>query len=496
MIKKWCIGLVVVFLSFWGGRVLASQSILNRIKHKVSEFTLPNGMRFVVMKRQNVPVVSFVTIVGVGSVCEKTGETGISHILEHMAFKGTPDIGTKDWKKERILLKEVDNAYKKWFYCSLKKGRGECVKERKTFERLKKEADSLVIPNEFSKIIEQNGGEDLNAQTSSDYTMYFCSLPANRVELWFYMESDRLKHPVWREFYTEKKVIREERRMRIDTSPMGKLIEAFRATSFIAHPYRHPTIGWDSDIVAITISDLERYYRTYYVPQNIVIAIVGDVDVKEIRSLAVRYFGDIKRGDNPPVIYTTEPPQSGPRQVVVYDSAQPIYLRGYHIPAYGSRDYLALELLSSILSQGRSSRLYRDLVLNKKIALSISTSTGFPGEKYPSLFVFFAIPNRGVSLDEVSRAIDGEIELIKKKGVSEEEIRRAYIINKADIVRDMQSNLGMAQDLAYYEMIGGSWQKVFSDVEDIEKISPQEVKRVAQKYLIEKNMTEARLVSK
>jgi len=475
---------------------LASQDILTRVEHNITEFTLPNGMRFVVMKRKNAPVVSFVTIVGVGSVCEKTGETGISHILEHMAFKGTPHIGTKDWKKEKVLLKEVDKAYKDWFYCSLKKGKEECTKERNTFEKLKKEADSLVIPNEFSKIIEQNGGEDLNAQTSSDYTMYFCSLPANRVELWFYLESDRLKNPVWREFYTEKEVIREERRMRIDTSPMGKLIESFRATAFIAHPYRHPTIGWDSDIVAITISDLEKYYRTYYVPQNIAIAIVGDVDVARIKALALKYFGDMKKGPNPPIIYTTEPPQAGPRQVFVYDNAQPIYLRGYHIPAYGSRDYLALELLSSILSQGRSSRLYRDLVLNKKIALSISASTGFPGEKYPSLFVIFALPNRGVSLDKLSTAIDKEIELIKEKGVSEEEIKRAYIINKAEILREMQSNLGMAQDLAYYEMIGGSWKKVFSDVEEMGKISPEEVKKVAQKYLVKKNMTEARLVSK
>ena len=494
--RKWCLIFLIMFLWLRGGAALAKEGVLTKVEGEITEFTLPNGMKFIVMERHNAPVVSFVTVVGVGSVCEKTGETGISHILEHMAFKGTTHIGTKDWPRERILLKKEDEAYKKWFLCSLRHGKSSCSKEKEQFERLKAEADSLVIPNEFSKIIEQNGGEDLNAQTSSDYTMYFCSLPANRVELWFYMESDRLKNPVWREFYTEKEVIREERRMRIDTSPMGKLIEAFRATAFIAHPYRHPTIGWDSDIQAITISDLNRYYQKYYVPENIVIAIVGDVNPAYIKGLAEKYFGDIKRRPMPEPIYTMEPPQDGPREVEVYDNAQPIYLRGYHIPSYGSRDYLALEVLSSILSEGRSSRLYRDLVLNKKLALSISASTGFPGERYPCLFVIFAIPSKGVSLERLSHAIDEEIASVQKEGVTSQEIHRAYILSKADILRSMESNLGMAQELAYYEVIGGSWRHIFSDVKEMARITPEEIKEVACRYLVRENMTEARLISK
>jgi len=472
-----------------------NSTLMQKFKSKIHSFKLENGMTFVVMERKNSPVVSFVTFVKVGSVDEDS-LTGIAHIFEHMAFKGTKDIGTKDWHKEKKLLKQLDDAYKKLLFCknfNTNKDRCEIFEDK--FKKLLKEANSLVKHNEFSKIIEKNGGEDLNAGTSTDYTIYYCSLPSNKVELWFSLESDRLKNPVFREFYTEKEVIREERRMRVDTSPMGKLIENFRSIAFVAHPYGHPTIGWDSDIVATTTEDVEKFYKKYYVPQNITIAIVGDIDHQTVKKLAYIYFGSMKKSPDSPPVWTREPEQDAKKEITIYDNFNPMYIRGYHVPGYGSKDFLVLELLQDIFSAGRSSRLYSQLVLEKKLALSISAFNGFPGERYPCLFGIFAIPNKGVSLETLSKAIDREIEDIKKNGVKKEEIERAYTLEEASLLRELESNLGMAKELAYAQGIYGDWQRLFLDIEKIKNIHSEEIKRVIGKYFRPSNMIEARLIN-
>lgn len=468
---------------------------MDKLKQRIHSFTLKNGMTFVVMERKTSPVVSFVTFVKVGSVDEKTGHTGIAHIFEHMAFKGTKDIGTKDYSKEKVLLEKLDEAYKKYIKCrDLEKEEEKCRVYKEEFEKISHEANSLVKHNEFSKIIERNGGQDLNAGTSTDYTMYYCSLPANKLELWFSLESDRLKNPVFREFYTEKEVIREERRMRVDTSYMGKLVEVFRSIAFSAHPYGHPTIGWDSDIVHTTISDVKEFYRKYYVPQNITIAIVGDVDLNEIKRLAEIYFGDMKKGPDSPYVWTKEPKQTAKKEVLLYADAQPMYIRGYHVPGYGTKDYLALDLLEGILSNGRSSRLYSHLVLEKKLALSIFAFYGFPGERYSCLFGIYAIPNQGVSLDELSRAIDDELNDILKNGVTKQEIERAYTQEEANLLREMESNLGMARELAYAQSIYGDYTRLFSDLEKLKSVSSKDIQDVIKKYFVSSNMVEGRLV--
>ncbi len=470
---------------------------MNKLMQKIHSFKLKNGMTFVVMERKASPVVSFVTFVKVGSVDEPTGHTGIAHIFEHMAFKGTKDIGTKDWHREKILLEKLDNAYRDYIRCEdVEKDKDRCLVLKEKFHELLKEANSLVKHNEFSKIIEKNGGEDLNAGTATDYTLYYCSLPANKVELWFSLESDRLKNPVFREFYTEKEVIREERRMRVDTSPMGKLLEAFRALAFVAHPYKHPTIGWDSDIVHTTIRDVKEFYKKFYIPQNITIAIVGDVNLEEIKKLAHIYFSPFEKRPDSPYVWTKEPKQRAKREVVLYEDAHPMYIRGYHVPGYGSREYLALELLEAILSSGRSSRLYSHLVLQKKLALSISAFYGFPGERYPTLFGVYAIPNNGVSLDELGKAIDMELKDISKNGVSREEIDRAYTMEEADLLREMDSNLGMARELAYAQSIYGDWKKLFSDLSELKKVSSKDIQEVVKKYFVPENMIEAKLIKK
>ncbi len=495
MLKR--IILFVVYILFFNSILLygGDDNFMKQVMEKVHTFKLENGMQFVVMQREKTPVVSFVTFVKVGSVDEDIGHTGIAHIFEHMAFKGTKDIGTKDWKKEKVVLEELDNVYRKYIRCvNEDKSSDRCKLLKNKFNRLLEQADSYVIPNEFSKIIEKNGGEDLNAATSTDYTIYYCSFPSNKVELWFSLESDRLKNPVFREFYTEKEVIREERRMRIDTSPMGKLIEGFRSIAFSAHPYSHPTIGWDSDIINTTIKDVEEFYKKYYVPQNITIAIVGDVDIEEIKKFAQIYFGSIEKGDEPPIVYTKEPKQNAKKGITIFGNAQPIYVRGYHVPGYGDKDYVVLRVLEDILSEGRSSRLYSHLVLEKKLALSVSAFYGFPGERYPCLFGVLAIPNMGVSVDKLSKAIDDELNDILKNGVKKDEIQRAYTLEKAELVRQMESNLGMARELAYAQAIYGDWKNIFFIVEEFKNVSSNDIQHVIRKYFKQDNMVEGKLI--
>lgn len=497
MLKK-VILFIIYFLFFeaiicFGG----DQFSMKELMDKIDSFTLDNGMQFIVMQREKTPVVSFVTFVKVGSVDENIGETGIAHIFEHMAFKGTKDIGTKDWNKEKIVLEELDNVYREYIQCiNQGQSKDKCNLLKSRFNKLLEEANSYVIHNEFSKIIEKNGGEDLNAGTSTDYTIYYSSFPSNKVELWFSLESDRLKNPVFREFYTEKEVIREERRMRVDTSPMGKLIEGFRSIAFSAHPYSHPTIGWDSDIVNTTIRDVKQFYKKYYVPQNITIAIVGDVKIDEIKKLAQVYFGSMEKGEDPPIVSTKEPKLSARKEITIYDKAQPMYIRGYHVPGYGHKDYIVLRVLEDILSDGRSSRLYSRLVLEKKLALSVSAFYGFPGERYPCLFGILAIPNIGVSIDELSKAIDLELEDIMKNGVKKDEITRAYTLEKAELIREMESNLGMARELAYSQAIYGDWKKLFSMIESFKDVSSQHIQDVIKKYFKEENMVEGKLIFK
>lgn len=472
-------------------------AILDRFEDQVTEFTLDNGLTFVVVERHQAPVASFVTCVRVGSVNEPAGRTGLAHLFEHMAFKGTRTIGTSDWDQEKGALARLDKAYAAWLDEKRKRNsdQGALEEKRARFESLRQEARSFVKPNEFAQIIELNGGTNLNAGTSSEYTIYFSSFPANRAELWFSLESDRLQNPVWREFYTEKEVVREERRMRVDSNPTGKLVEQLLATAFVAHPYGNPVIGWDSDILAAKAQDLDRFYSAYYVPQNMAIGIAGDVDPEQIRSWAETYFGSMPRGEDPPDVVTREPRQEGVRTVQVTSPNQPLSARAYHTVSRFHEHAPALELLGDILAKGRTSRLYRSLVEQKRVAASIFAFNGFPGDVYPSLFIVFGVPNKDVSLDELSEAIDAELERVRTQGVTQEELDRAITKAKAALIRGLDSNLGLARSLAMAEILGGDWRRVLTILDEYEQVTAAEIQEVAKTYLRRDNCTIGRLVN-
>lgn len=470
---------------------------LEDFEEKVTEFTLDNGLTFIVIERPVAPVASFVTYVDVGGVNEPVGHTGIAHIFEHMAFKGTHYIGTTNWEEEKKVLDEMDSTYQQWlsesYSPSPDSARLEQLWDR--FTGLQEEAGQYVVNNEFSQIIERNGGTGLNAGTGADQTVYFYSLPENRMELWFSLESDRFKNPVFREFYKEKEVVREERRMRTESQPIGRLIEEFLAVAYTAHPYGRPVVGWNSDITATTMEDAREFYSTYYVPRNITMAIAGDVDPDEVKQMAETYFGDLKAGPEPPPVYTKEPEQRGERRFTIQGQSQPFLLMGYHTVAQDHPDAKALQLLGSIISSGRTSRLYKRMVEEEQLALGVQAFNGFPGTKYESMFLTFAVPNQGLGVDTLETVIHEEIQKVKNGDLIQEELDRARTNARASLIRSLDSNSGLAQALASTQAQQGDWRKVFTDLEALNEVTLDDLQRVANTYFTKDNLTVGAIVT-
>jgi len=480
---------------FWMGITVAlilpvgAQS-LTEFEKRVHEFTLDNGLKFLVLERHQAPVVSFHTYANVGSVDEVKGITGMAHVFEHMAFKGSKTVGTRDYPGEVQSLERVDEAF-----LALKKERSQgngadpqrLVELQQRLEEAQEKASQFMVHDEFEEAFIRAGSVGLNASTSSDATRYVVNLPSNKVELWMALESDRFLNPVLREFYKEKDVVKEERRMRTENRPRGRLMEEFLAIAFKAHPYGEPTIGHMSDVETMTRSEAKAFFQKYYVPSNFTMAIVGDVHLEEIRSLAETYFGRLSGAPKPDLVETVEPPQSGQRRVVVEDPSQPWVVMGYHTPDINHADNAALEAMSDILGTGRTSRLYKSLVKEKKIAVNASAFQGFPGSKYPGLFVFFATPARGHTTQECEEAVIAEIEKLKTERVSTQDLEKFKTRSRASVVRALASNRGLARQLTFYEVITGDWRNLFKQLDAIDRVTDQDIQRVAREYFTSKN---------
>jgi predicted Zn-dependent peptidase len=452
---------------------------------------LPNGLTILVMERPEAPVFSFYTHVDVGSAQEVQGITGLAHMFEHMAFKGTDKIGTTNYPAEKIALAKVERAYAAYQHENMK----ETGRDPKKVEQLKAEwekavqdADQYVVPNQFGEIVESQGGVGLNASTDWDETTYLYSFPENRLELWAYLESERFLHPVMREFYKERDVVMEERRMRTDSSPQGRLIEQFLAAAYVAHPYGRPVVGWPSDLRAFSATDAANFYRKYYVPANMTVAVVGDVKASQVIPVVEKYFGRIPAGPAPEPLRTVEPQQRALREVVLHDQSQPFYIEGYHRPSFRDPDDAVYDVLSDLLSKGRTSRLYRSLVRDKQIALAAQGGT-FPGNKYPSLFFFFAVPNQGHTAREMAGPIHEEIEKLKTQDMSDEELQSIKTRAKADLIRGLNDNQGLAAQLAEYHSYYGDWRELFRQIDRIDKVSKADIRRVANKIFTQENRT-------
>ncbi len=472
-------------------------SAQDKLNIDVKEHTLENGLKFLVVENHDAPVFSAIVRAKVGAVDEIPRQTGISHFLEHMMFKGTEIFGTRNYEVEKGLMAQIDSLaellHAEWQVINdplnyppdstlYKKYRDEIA-------QIQEEQKQYVIKDELWETYLKHGGTGLNASTGSDGTQYYVSLPANRLELWFLMESDRHMNTIFREFYSERDVVYEERRLRTDNSPYGKLSEQFHAAAFTASGYGHPVVGWAPDVETWDHDLLKEYYHNYYTPNNMIVAIAGDVDAGHVFELAEKYFSGWQRGPEPPRRRNIEPEQKGERRIDVQYDANPMLMIGYHIPAAGHPDIPALDVLSDILSRGRTARLYKSIVDDQKLSSGVSAYSDFG--RYSSLFTFRGGPLKGVTTQQLEDAIYVEIEKIKQQSVTEWELKKVHNQFDASMIKSVNSNMGMCWRLANYEAITGSWEYINKYWQDYKTVTSEDIKRVANKYLVKSNRTVA-----
>lgn len=478
---------VFLILSF-----LAAAQDLASFEKRITVKKLPNGLTLLICERPEAPVFSFFTMVDAGSAQDPMGRTGLAHMFEHMAFKGTDKIGTTDYAAEKPALEKVETAYTAYI-AERDKSVGRDEAKLKELEKAWKDAiavaDKYVAANQLGKIIEQSGGQDINAFTDYDETGYHYSLPENRLELWAYLESERFLHPVMREFYKERNVVIEERRLRTDSNPTGRLLEQFDAASFEAHPYHRPTVGWMSDLNTFSATDAKKFFDQYYVPANMVVAVAGDVKAAQAMPILEKYFSRLPASHKPDETTTSEPPQNSERKVVLKEKSQPLYLEGYHRPDYRTKDDAVYDAITDLMSEGRTSRLYRALVRDKKIAAFSAGFSGLPGTKYPHLFAFYAYPLPGHSTQEVADAIHVEIERLKKEDISDDELKMIKTRTKANLIRGLAENEGLATQLAIFQTRYGDWRELFRSVDRIDKVTKADIRRVANETFNDTNRT-------
>ena len=465
---------------------------LASFEKRVTMKTLPNGLTVIILRRPEAPVFSFFTMVDTGSAQDPLSKTGLAHMMEHMAFKGTPDIGTTDYAEEKVALAKVEETYAAYEAERIKRvGRDpqKLAQLQKAWQDAIAAADKFVIKNQFGEIVESHGGVGMNAFTTYDETGYMYSMPSNMIELWAAIESDRFANPVMRDFYKERNVVMEERRMRTDSSPTGRLVEQFLGTAFDANPYHRPTVGYASDLQAFSATDAENFFHQYYLPSNMVIALVGDLDPDQVMPIIERYFGQIPTKPKPTELTTVEPPQNSVREVKLNDPAQPFYVEGYHRPSYLDPDDAVYDAITDILSNGRTSRMYRALVRDQKIAAAAAGFSGFPGTKYAHLFAFYGVPLPGHTNQEIQKAIQDEIVKLKTQDVTDEELQMFKTRTKADLIRGLASDEGLAQQLAIYQTRYGDWRELFRYLDKVDKVTKADIRRVANKVFQDDNRT-------
>lgn len=408
------------------------------IRETVQELVLANGMKVLLAEVPKAPVATVQIWYRVGSRHEIMGRAGLSHMLEHMMFKGTE-----------------------------KHPKGT-----------------------FSRTIRKNGGND-NAFTSQDYTAYFEILAADRVELALELEADRMRNVVFdeKEFHLEREVVKEERRLRTEDDPQAYLVESLFAQAFMVHPYHWPVIGWFQDLNAMTLGDLRRHYDTYYVPNNATLVIVGDIHVETLLPTIKRLFEPIPKGAVPPQPTVAEPDQLGERRIIVKREAQvPFLMVGYRVPNYADEDSYPLTILETILSQGKSSRLYRSLVYEQKLAMAAGASYGLL-QADPELFYSYVVVNPDQKIEAVEQALYREVERLRQDLVPEQELQRAKNQVEADHVFGLDSNFRQAMLLGQAETAGAGWRHVGRFLKGIREVTAEDVRRVARKYFIEDKRT-------
>lgn len=476
----------------------------------VVEKTLPNGFKLLLVERHESPSVSAGWVAHVGSANERPGITGIAHLFEHMMFKGTPTIGTKDAKRDLEILAEQERVRDEMRAEEAKmrdlwrRGELEDVTKPETkTERWKElEADfkklidaerEVLVKNEFDRVYTTAGASGMNAFTTEDMTGYFINVPANKLELWAWMESERLLRPVFREFYAERDVVFEERRMRTESTPLGKFAEEFNSLFWQAHPYHWPVIGWPSDIPAISKKQADEFYALYYQPQNITIILVGDFKPAEAEAMVNRYFGRIPKGTQPPPdIGTLEPAQLAEKRMQAEAETNPQVDILWHTVGFGHRDTYALEVLQQLLST-RTGRLYKGLVLGRQVATDASASQN--SQKWAGSFNVSGEAKDGKTPAEVEAAIYEELDQLKNQPVPAEELQKVKNQFAAGEYRKLSANFPIFMQVLFNEGTG-TWREVNEAGPKLQAVTAEDVQRVVKKYFTKENRAVATYLRK
>ena len=461
------------FTPLWAGVLLflgVSLAPGQKISDNLVVHQLDNGMTFLIYPREGAPVFSTVFGFDVGGSDEQLGQTGIAHMFEHMAFKGTRKIGTKNYTAEQKVMDQLDAVEER-------------LKElRARLTELQEEQSQYIVKDELDAIYTQAGATGLNASTGWDNTNYYVSLPANQLELWFWLESERVKNPVLREFYSERDVVVEERRSRTDNDPDGKMFEVLSSVLYDASPYGQPVIGWPSDVRNLTTEMAETFRAKLYGPKSSVAAIVGDVDPDEVIALAEKYFSGWDAPGKPQRVPTKEAEKGGERRIELDSDAQPKMYIGWNKPGIPTREDAAMSLLDSILTYGRSSRLMKKLVLEERMASEIFSFIG-PGSKYDNAFIVGFSPLPPYTVFDVEKAVYEELGRIAEEGVTDREIQK--VLNQYDAynLRGLQSNSGLARRLASSYNLYKDPYAIEKEMELLKSIKPEEIKQVVVDYL-------------
>ena len=487
------------------GLLLAVPALVSgQARVPVEEFQLDNGMRFLAVVRPEMTTVTAGWAARVGSANERPGITGMSHFFEHMMFKGTPTVGTTDAERDEAIIEEQERIQER-IRAIYRERRAahrlgliedpfgqddlpeELVELTREFDALSEEQRALMVKDEFDAIYTEAGATGMNAFTSHDQTVYFITVPQNRIELWFWMESERLRRPVFREFYAERDVVHEERRLRTESTPTGEFDEAFDALFWQSHPYSWPVVGWPSDLRVFTLAEAREYYDTYYAPGNLTAALVGNFDLAEAKALAERYFGRLEAGPEAPDVVTLEMEQNAEKRLNGSCDCQPQVALRFHTVPFRHRDQYALDVLTGLLN-GRTGRLYKNLVLGDEIASSVAAA--HDNRKWAGLLEITAEARGDTAPAELEAAIDRELRRLVEEDIPAEEIQKVKNQASAAAWERLESGFFLLLQLLVYDSLG-DWEYLNEWAEATLAVTEADIRRVAERYLTRKNRSVA-----
>jgi predicted Zn-dependent peptidase len=480
----------------WVAALFFAQSLwaqdLKQFEKKVTEFTLANGLHFILVERHEAPVVSFRTWVDAGSSEDPANQTGLAHLVERMGYKGTETFGTSDWVAEKKALDVVEEAADK---LQEERNKGPRAAADR-LELLRLDLDSAMDraaayshPGEYTAFMQSSGADGLNSATAFDHTEFSCNLPSNRIELWFLMESQRLLTPVFRAFYGERDAALSEERTTVGNNSLGMMVRDLVATAFPTGPYHNPSIGWPSDIAGLRTREARGFYEKYYVPSNMVMTIVGDINPDECRKMAERYFGPLPSRPSPPKLSDSETAQLGPRTFELDVPTQPVVGVGFRRPSDKSPDAPVFTIINLILTGGHTGLLYKELVEKQRLAVEARGVSAYPASRFPCLFAIMVLPAKDRPHQDVEKALETALTGLTTQRVDDEMLNRARTMARVGFIHELETNAGISATLPAYYMAYGDWRELFTAMADVQKVTADDVLRVAHRYLVASQRT-------